>query len=40
MNYCRNPDNDPLGLWCITNIDTMEMDYCPSIPLCGKLRLN
>ena len=35
MNYCRNPDNDPLGLWCITNIETMEMDYC-SVELCGQ----
>lgn len=35
MNYCRNPDNDPLGLWCITNLETMEMDYC-DVPYCSK----
>ena len=28
-NYCRNPDDDPLGVWCYTTDPDIEYDYCP-----------
>ena len=31
-NYCRNPDDDPDGLWCFTN-STRGYDYC-DVPDC------
>ena len=27
-NYCRNPNDDPKGLWCYTNNMTIEKSYC------------
>ena len=35
-NFCRNPDNDVHGPWCITDLDTMTAAYC-EIDYCGKL---
>ena len=32
-NYCRNPDNDLLGLWCHTMF-TFTWEYC-DVPLCS-----
>ena len=32
-NYCRNPDNDPLGPWCYTTDGITRYEYC-SIPIC------
>lgn len=35
-NKCRNPDEDPEGLWCYVKIrDNVTVDYC-DIELCGK----
>lgn len=33
-NYCRNPDNDAIGPWCFTSMESGRMEYC-NIPLCG-----
>ena len=33
-NYCRNPDNDPEGPWCFTDLVFKIWEHC-SIPLCG-----
>ena len=27
-NYCRNPDNDPNGPWCMTTDPFVRYDYC------------
>lgn len=35
-NFCRNPDSDVRGPWCITNIETMQMEYCDIDP-CSKI---
>ena len=32
-NYCRNPDNDPRGLWCHT-LNILTVEYC-DVPLCS-----
>ena len=38
-NYCRNPDNDPDGVWCYTNYPyDRDKDYC-SVPKCPKLKV-
>ena len=34
VNYCRNPDHDPKGLWCYLQWNS-EWRYC-NIPRCGK----
>ncbi len=31
--FCRNPDNDIKGVWCITDIKIMQMEYC-KLPYC------
>ncbi|XP_078658301.1 plasminogen-like [Branchiostoma floridae x Branchiostoma belcheri] len=33
-SFCRNPDEDPNGPWCITTDPDKEWEYC-TIPLCG-----
>ncbi|CAH1786987.1 unnamed protein product, partial [Owenia fusiformis] len=33
-NYCRNPNNDPVGPWCYTTNPAKEKDYC-MIPFCS-----
>ena len=33
-NYCRNPIDDPRGVWCYTTDPGDRWDYCP-VPLCG-----
>jgi hypothetical protein len=36
MNYCRNPDAGPSGLWCYTGVgDAFQYELCPQVPLCG-----
>jgi len=35
-NYCRNPDDDPIGLWCYTTNPSVRWEYC-DIPICGQL---
>ena len=32
-NYCRNPDNDPNGIWCFTTDPAVSYDYC-RLPIC------
>ncbi|XP_074641852.1 uncharacterized protein LOC141899442 isoform X2 [Tubulanus polymorphus] len=32
-NYCRNPDNSPMGPWCYVNSFSVRWDYC-GIPRC------
>lgn len=32
-NYCRNPDGDPNGIWCITTDPVTVWDYC-HVPRC------
>jgi len=27
-NYCRNPDNEPGGIWCYTNLSKKRWEYC------------
>ncbi len=35
-NKCRNPDGDPRGPWCITDLETSRLEYC-EIRVCGKI---
>ena len=35
-NYCRNPDNDPLGPWCYVISKSKTYDYCRQIALCNS----
>ena len=41
-NYCRNPDDDPKGPWCFTDLSmaifktNTSMEHC-SVPLCSEL---
>ena len=37
-NYCRNPDEDPIGPWCFTTDPDVLWEEC-SIPLCGRLHI-
>ncbi|OAF70867.1 hypothetical protein A3Q56_01374 [Intoshia linei] len=32
-NYCRNPDDDKNGAWCVTNNSKYDLEYC-SIEIC------
>ena len=32
-NYCRNPDGDPVGVWCYTTDPDTNWDHCP-VPRC------
>ncbi|XP_035699689.1 plasminogen-like [Branchiostoma floridae] len=32
-NYCRNPDGDPMGLWCVTTDPSRDWEYC-TVPSC------
>ena len=34
-NYCRNPDNEPMGAWCYTTNPLQRWDYC-SVPSCTE----
>ena len=34
-NFCRNPDKDKNGPWCITNAQQMIMEYC-NVTKCSK----
>eukprot|EP00058_Branchiostoma_floridae_P001958 XP_002587446.1 hypothetical protein BRAFLDRAFT_100128 [Branchiostoma floridae] len=34
QNYCRNPDGDPSGVWCITTDSERPWDYC-DVPTCS-----
>ena len=27
-NYCRSPDNDPVGAWCYATNQDIRWDYC------------
>lgn len=36
-NYCRNPNNNPLGPWCFTRSPVMRAEEC-AIPVCGENR--
>ena len=36
-NYCRNPDNDPRGPWCLVTDGERKMQYC-NIPMCPGTR--
>ncbi|XP_063431129.1 plasminogen-like [Mytilus trossulus] len=33
QNFCRNPDNEPLGPWCYTTDPDMKWEYC-TVPFC------
>lgn len=35
LNYCRNPDDDPAGLWCYTTDPGKRWEYC-DVPSCGQ----
>ncbi|CAG2234169.1 PLG [Mytilus edulis] len=35
QNYCRNPDNEPLGPWCYTTDPASRWEYC-TVPLCEQ----
>ena len=34
-NYCRNPDADPEGVWCVTTDPEETWEYC-SVPICAS----
>ncbi|XP_075044287.1 prothrombin [Mixophyes fleayi] len=34
-NYCRNPDDNPLGPWCYTKDPEKPREEC-AVPICGK----
>ena len=34
-NYCRNPDNEPEGVWCYTTSPRQRWEYC-DIRVCGR----
>ena len=34
-NYCRNPDNDDVGLWCYTTDPDKRWEKC-DVPACGQ----
>ena len=35
QNYCRNPNNSPVGLWCYTTDPAVRWERC-NVPLCGE----
>jgi len=35
VNYCRNPDNEPVGLWCYTTDPKVRWEAC-DVPACGQ----
>ena len=37
-NHCRNPDEDPNGVWCYFASGDEHWDYC-SVPICGNAKL-
>ena len=37
-NYCRNPDQEPMGPWCYTTTPGKRWEYC-NIKLCKSGRL-
>ena len=37
-NHCRNPVEDPMGVWCQTDDPNETWGYC-SVPICGSNRL-
>ena len=38
-NFCRNPDGDTSGVWCVTTDPEVRWDYC-SVPRCvSKLKV-
>ena len=37
-NYCRNPDQEPMGPWCYTTTPGKRWDYC-NVKLCKSGRL-
>ena len=36
-NFCRNPDGDTNGVWCLTTDPEVWFQYC-SVPFCPTLR--
>jgi len=32
-NYCRNPDNEPRGVWCYTEDASSRWEYCEKLPI-------
>ena len=32
-NFCRNPDNEPGGIWCYTNLIHKRWEYCNPKPI-------
>merc|ERR1711865_302075 len=34
-NYCRNPDNEPNGIWCYTQSSSSRWEYCDPLPPSG-----
>ena len=37
-NFCRNPDRKPDGVWCFTDSDNGQWEYC-DLPLCTGIYL-
>lgn len=33
-SYCRNPDNEPGGVWCFTTDPGKRWEYCSQVPKC------
>ncbi|VDI42859.1 Hypothetical predicted protein [Mytilus galloprovincialis] len=38
-NYCRNPDNEPLGPWCYTTDSETRWEYC-TVPFCDGITIS
>ena len=34
-NFWKNPDDDIRGGWCVTDVESMIMEYC-DVPYCGE----
>lgn len=39
VNFCRNPDTDSAGIWCYTDFENDQYDYCNS-PYCANISVN